>query len=200
MSVSGGRCERICKWAKVLTVLAVFFPATACTEGLLKKTASDDAGSKPVASKSVVSNPIARVAQAQGIQTCLPAIADVTTFIARGAPTGAHVFQNGERTDEKLFSVSLETDHPGATLYSSASFAPLGAGCSGTYDVVSYAEGNCAAVAGKQFPKLKPAGQIRDNITVYNLGPTARAFLMAAGSGCVTIRKVMFEGVQAKPE
>ena len=203
MSVLGSRCERICKWAKVLSVLAVIFPAMACTEGLLKKTASDD-GNEPVASTAVasaavVSNPVAKVAQAQGMQICLPAIADVTTLISRGVPTGAHVFMNEEQKGEQLFSISLETDYPAATVYSSASFAPLGAGCSGTYDVVSYIEGNCGALAGKQFPKLKPAGQIKDNITVYKLGPTARVFLMPAGSGCLMIRKAMFEGVQAKP-
>ena len=193
MSVLGSRCERICKWGRMLSVLAVIVPAAACTEGLLKKTASD-AGSEPV----VVSHPLAKVAQAQGMQTCLPAIADVTTLISMSAPTGAHIFMGDEKKDEQLFSVSLETDLPAATVYSSASFAPLGAGCSGTYDVVSYTEGKCGALAGQQFPKIKPAGKIRENITVYKLGPTARAFLMPAGSGCMMIRKAMFEGVQAK--
>ncbi len=106
------------------------------------------------------------------------------------------MFVDSEQKGEQLFSVSLEADHPGATVYSSASFAPVDAGCSGSYDIVRYVEASCEAVAGKYFPKDQSAGRIRDNITVYKLGPTARAFLLPAGSGCLTIRKVTFRGVQ----
>ena len=94
--------------------------------------------------------------------------------------------------DNSMVSFSLEVQGEGIPrAYGSATFSPNTAiGCSGVYESVQYWAESCNAVAAKHFKGAVSNGSLGGEIAIFNIGPSARVFLMrATGSSCVSIKK-----------
>lgn len=126
-----------------------------------------------------------------GAQDCRGRANQVVNYLAANSQSGAFIFlpQRADGT-QRLASASLEIRAARQSGYASATFAPVGAGrCDAVYDAVVYWSENCRDVAAKSFAQFKPAGVVKQNITILDGGPLARVFLMPAGAGCVSIKK-----------
>jgi hypothetical protein len=71
------------------------------------------------------------------------------------------------------------------------SFAPQQAnGCGASYQTVTYWPQNCETVGSQQFATLKPSQPLQRDVTVLNVSPMTKVFLMRAGNaGCIAIKK-----------
>jgi hypothetical protein len=136
-------------------------------------------------------NAITLAAAQRGALSCASRIEQVTNYLGAGTQGGALLMVTPQSPDRQLISLAMELPLPtGASAYGTASFAPGQAnGCGATFDSVSYWPSACAAVASQQFAQLKPSRALRKDITVLDGGPAMKVFLMAAGEGCVAIKK-----------
>jgi len=139
-------------------------------------------------------NAVTQAAVQLGAFACASRINQVSNFLGFNAQAGALIMMAPSQPDQRLIPLAMEVlpDDPAnaSSAYVSATFAPNQAnGCGAAYDAVIYWPINCDAVAAKQFPSLKRAGQLKTSITVLDGGPVTKVFLMPAGSGCVSIKK-----------
>lgn len=158
--------------------------------------ASTSAESVPVVSASSTAapvpstlGPVARGAAQSGVRRCLPRVDQVVSFLSAGSQTGAMIFAAPADADNRLASVGLEALGSNGLSYIDTGFAPNVTGCDAMYQTVTYWTDNCNEVARVAFPNFKSANHIRQFIAVLDGGPSAKVFLMPAGTGCVSIKK-----------
>ena len=128
----------------------------------------------------------------RGVLSCAARVEQVSRFLGFGPQAGAHLMPPPAPADQRLFAAQMElpAGAPGNS-FVDMSFAPQQAnGCGATYQAVSYWPQTCEALARQQFAGA-PAGQVlQRDVTVLNLGPMSKVFLMSAGqTGCVLIKK-----------
>lgn len=135
-------------------------------------------------------NAVAQAAQKSGVVNCLGRINQVSNFLVAGAQqSGASLSVSPQLPNERMASIAFEIKTPQVLSYASADFAPLAAGCGGTYESVTHWQNSCKDVASKGYAQLKFIGVIQSNILVLEGWPQLRVFLMPAGTGCVAIKK-----------
>jgi len=141
-------------------------------------------------------NQIATVMFASGVRNCATRIDQIGNFLTKGTRSSALVFLPEKEPDNSMVSFSLEVQGEGIPrAYGSATFSPNTAiGCSGMYESVQFWQESCNAVAAKHFKGAVSAGSLGGEIGIFNIGPTARVFLMrATGSSCVSIKKELIK-------
>jgi len=137
-------------------------------------------------------NQVATVMFASGVRNCATRIDQITNFLTKSTKSSALLFLPEREPDNSMVSVSIEVQGEGIPrAYGSATFSPNTAiGCSATYESVQYWPEACNAVAAKHFKGAVSAGSLGGEIAMFNIGPSARVFLMrATGSSCVSIKK-----------
>lgn len=137
-------------------------------------------------------NQIATVMFSTGVRNCATRIDQISNFLTKGTRSSALLFLPEKEPDNSMVSVSLEVQGEGIPrAYGSATFSPNTAiGCSGMYETVQYWPESCNAVAAKHFKGAVSTGSLGGEIGMFNIGPSARVFLMrATGSSCVSIKK-----------
>ncbi len=135
---------------------------------------------------------IATVMFSTGVRNCATRIDQISSFLTKGTRSSALLFLPEREPDNSMVSVSLEVQGEGIPrAYGSATFSPNTAiGCSGMYETVQYWPESCNAVAAKHFKGAVSTGSLGGEIGMFNIGPSARVFLMrATGSSCVSIKK-----------
>ncbi len=133
--------------------------------------------------------PVAQGAAQDGIRRCLPRIDQVVNFLSAGAQTGAMIFSPPVDADNRLTAVVLEALGSNGLSYVDTSYAPNSNACDAMYQTVTYWTDSCDKVAQVAFPSFKKAGPLRQHITVLDGGPSAKVFLMPAGTGCISVKK-----------
>lgn len=137
-------------------------------------------------------NQIATLMFATGVRNCATRIDQISNFLTKGTRSSALLFLPEREPDNSMVSFSLEVQGEGIPrAYGSATFSPNTAiGCSGMYESVQYWPEACNAVAAKHFKGAVATGSLGGEIGMFNIGPSARVFLMrATGSSCVSIKK-----------
>ena len=137
-------------------------------------------------------NQVATVMFATGVRNCAARIDQITNFLTKGTRSSALLFLPEREPDNSMVSVSLEVQGEGIPrAYGSATFSPNTAiGCSGVYETVQFWPESCNSVATKHFKGAVSSGSLGGEIGMFNIGPSARVFLMrATGSSCVSIKK-----------
>lgn len=126
-----------------------------------------------------------------GISKCANRVNQFTNFLTQqSSGFGAVTFMPPSNPNAQLFSSSLEINSATLpTAYASASFAPSEAGCGGMYETVIYWPNACNDVFKAQFTGMKQIGTLSKGIPILGGNGNARVFLMAAGTGCVSIKK-----------
>lgn len=137
------------------------------------------------------SNPLTKGMVDKGVLSCASRINSMTNFLGNNAQVGAFLFIPSKDPDQHLVSSSLEIiDKQKQLIYASSSFAPNQMnGCGAVYDAVMWSPKSCKEVAKSQFPNKEIADVLKKNISMLDLGPGIRVFLMPAGQGCVSIKK-----------
>lgn len=133
--------------------------------------------------------PVAKGAAQSGIRRCLPRIDQVVSFVTAGTQSGAMVFAAPIDADNRQSSVALEVLGNNGLTYIDTGYAPTVAACDAMYQSVTYWTNPCDEVARVAFPSFKKTGSLRQYIAVLDGGPSAKVFLMPAGTGCVSIKK-----------
>jgi hypothetical protein len=130
------------------------------------------------------------------VVACAARLEQVTNFLGFGPEAGAFLMTPGAgaagSADQRLLPLVMEVPIGPASAFITASFAPNQAnGCGATYDAVVYWPQNCESVAQGQFGTLRRVGLLKRDVLVLDGGPATKVFLMAAGPGCVSIKKEM---------
>jgi hypothetical protein len=137
-------------------------------------------------------NQIATAMFSAGVRNCANRIDQISNFLTKGTRSSALLSVPEKEPDNSMASVSLEVQGEGIPrAYGSASFSPNTAiGCAAMYETVQYWPESCNAVAAKHFKGAVSTGSLGGEIGMFNIGPSARVFLMrATGSSCVSIKK-----------
>lgn len=137
-------------------------------------------------------NAMTRAVVQRGILSCAARVEQVSRFLGFGPQAGAHLMPPPAPADQRLFAVQMELP-AGATgnSFVDMSFAPQQAnGCGATYQTVTYWPQSCESVGNQQFATLKPSQPLQRDVTVLNISPMTKVFLMRAGNaGCIAIKK-----------
>ena len=137
-------------------------------------------------------NAITRAAVQRGILQCASRVEQVSKFLGFGSKAGALLLAPGNQIDQRMFSVQMELP-AGASVNSfvDMSFAPNQAnGCGASYQAITFWNQNCDAVAKNQFGDIKKSPAMKQDVTVLEISPASRVFLMKVGpSACLSIKK-----------
>lgn len=157
----------------------------------------DVAGNPPSANATMAvtdagPNAMTRAVVQRGVLSCAARVEQVTRFLGFGAQAGAHFMPPPQPADQRLFSLQMELPAGAAgNSFVDMSFAPQQAnGCGATYQAVSFWPQPCEVVGRQQFPNMAPGQLLQRDVTVINLGPQTKVFLMSAGTAaCISIKK-----------
>ena len=135
-------------------------------------------------------NPIAALAGQLRATRCANMARSVGEQVVGANPSAGVVLSPASGADESLFSASVETRDGVGMHFVSAYLAPNArGGCDAGYDDIRYWAKACDKLA---IEELKDAGTIRPlgpDVSTLVAGPLQHIYLMAAGPGCVSIRK-----------
>lgn len=148
------------------------------------------AGNQP--GVEVAPNAMTRAVVQRGVLTCAARVEQVTRFLGFGTQAAAHFMPPPAPADQRLFSLQMELPAgANGNSFVDMSFAPQQAnGCGATYQAVSFWPLACEAVGRQQFANVGPGQVLQRDVTVFNLGPQTKVFLMSAGpAGCIAIKK-----------
>jgi hypothetical protein len=137
-------------------------------------------------------NALTRALVQRGVLSCAARVEQVSQFLGFGPQAGAHLMPPVAPTDQRLFSVQMELPAGAAgNSFVDMSFAPQQAnGCGATYQTVTYWPQSCETVGNEQFAGLKPSQALQRDVTVLNVSPATKVFLMRAGTaGCISMKK-----------
>lgn len=137
-------------------------------------------------------NALTRAVVQRGVLSCAARVEQVSRFLGFGPQAGAHLMPPSAPADQRLFSVQMELPAGAAgNSFVDMSFAPgQSNGCGATYQTVTYWPQSCEAVGSQQFATLKPSQPLQRDVTVLNISPMTKVFLMRAGNaGCIAIKK-----------
>jgi hypothetical protein len=138
---------------------------------------------------------IGQAAAQRGIRTCLPKIDRLATGLAASYDIGVFFFNQLDRPDEGLVSISMElTPSPSnGPVYLSGTFVPVaGSECQVMVETTIHWASNCAAV-GIAYPGYQLVGQLLRDVRILASQGSERLFLMPAGpAGCISIEKTVY--------
>lgn len=159
--------------------------------GLASAQQSPDAKSnEPPAQKSPAPNALTQAAVQQGILNCAFRINQLTQLLGFNDQSGALLLTPPNAPDQRVVPLAMEIPLGADSAYVSMQFAPNQAnGCGASYDAVVYWPKACDEVARQQFAGMRNLGVLKKNITALDGGLATKVFLMAAGSGCLSIKK-----------
>lgn len=126
-----------------------------------------------------------------GGKRCAPRIQQVVDFLTAGSKSGATAFIPAvpRDPDNSMLSVSMEVANGDTLAYASASFHPRQEQeCGGVYETVTYWQNACSQLVATQYPNLKKNAMLAQ-VTLLEVDPGTRIFLMPAGQGCIAIKK-----------
>ena len=132
---------------------------------------------------------VAQAAAQSGVRQCLPRMDQVVNFLSATSQTGAMVFAAPSEPDQRTASIGLEVLGNNGLSYIDTTYNPSSNGCDASYAQVTYWENSCSELASSGFPGFARVSQMRQHIGVLDGGPSAKVFLMPAGTGCVSIKK-----------
>jgi hypothetical protein len=137
---------------------------------------------------------IAQAAAQRGIRTCLQSIDALAKDLARRYSIGVYFFNQLDRPDAGLVSISMELT-PGPSdgpVYVSASFVPMaGAGCQVMLESTIAWQAKCAQV-GVAYPGYRPSGTLLRDIGISAATGSERLFLIETPTGCISIEKSVY--------
>jgi hypothetical protein len=111
-------------------------------------------------------------------------------FLQQKNEVGALMFVAPQEANDRLFSMSLEIIENNESAYVSSTYMPARKdGCSASYDIVKYWPGSCQEVATQIYSQFGTPAILKKQVTMLGTEPYVRVFLMAAGAGCVSIKK-----------
>ena len=177
----------------ILSLSVLALPAAAATSKTKPQEAAPVTaqGTQPANPAPSYSNigVVTQAAANSGVRQCLPRIDQVVNFLSAGATTGAMVFIPPTDPDHRPASIGLEVMGSNGLSYIDTTYAPSANGCDAMYAQVTYWENTCAELAKSGFPGFNRANPMHQHIGVLDGGPSAKVFLMPAGTGCVSIKK-----------
>ena len=180
------------------TLLALMLPCL-CSGAAQAQTARQSTTPRtavvPVAAASAPGgyNAVTTSLQKAGVKRCAAAIQRVTEFLANKSRTGTAVFPLGSNPDDSLITLSSEIMAGNVVFYAGATFAPNGNGCSAVYEAVTHWQNTCDDVVAAQYANLKPVGVLQQQIRVLSNQPNTQVMVVAAGTGCVVIKKELVQ-------
>ena len=169
---------------------AQFVPTAASSTSSLP---TEDASALPVVEQNRWSNPVTKALAQTGVQRCLEQVDRVTRFLANGQKPNVYLYAPNPPADQSTIFLSqeLRSQH-NSSVYASATFNPNEAGrCEGSYETVSYHPSSCTDIANSQLGALTSRRTV-GNMQMFDVSATTTTFLMAAGTGCLTVKKERF--------
>ena len=161
-------------------------------QGLAFAQTLEASAAAPAANAESGPNALTRAMVQRGTLSCAARVEQVSRFLGFGAQAGAHLMPPPAPADQRIFALQMELPAGAAgNSFVDMSFAPQQAnGCGATYQTVTYWSQNCDSVGSQQFATLKPSQPLQRDVTVLNVGPMTKVFLMRAGAaGCISIKK-----------
>ncbi len=142
---------------------------------------------------AIGSGVIVQAAKKAGIAKCAARIDQHEKFfVQQNNPVSALMFVAPKDPNNRLFSLSLELVEQNESAYVSATYAPALAGkddCSASYDLVKYWPNSCQEVATRVYSQFGYPVTLNQQVSVLGKEANVKVFLMAAGEGCVSIKK-----------
>lgn len=179
-------------WVAAGVCVAAFTSAYGQSPAPARPAASPAPAPTPAAPASP--NPIRQAAEQRGFAACGPRVEQVANFLGFGPAAGAYLMtlgsSAGKPAEQRLLPLVMEIPLGPTSAITSTSFAqtPSG-GCSATYDAIVYWPQPCDGVAQAQFGSLRRLGLLKRDVLVLDGGPATKVFLMAAGAGCISVKK-----------
>lgn len=138
---------------------------------------------------------IAQAAAQRGIKTCLPAIDTLSKNLATTFDIGIFLFNQVEKPDTGLVSISMELSPApsgSGSAYVSASFVPVGGACQVMVESTMSWTNRCVTV-GVGYQNYQVVGTLLREIGMLSDGGTQRLFLLpGAHNSCVSIEKSVY--------
>lgn len=185
------RCSASIYWCLVAFLLSVASFGTLRAQQL-KVEGAAGASSQAAAAQESGPNAITRAVVQRGMLSCAARVEQVTRFLGFGSQSGAHLMPPPAPVDQRIFSLQMEMPTGAAgNSFVDMSFAPQQAnGCGATYQSVTYWAQSCELVGSQQFANFKPSPALQRDVTVLDIGPQTKVFLMKTGlTGCISIKK-----------
>ncbi len=158
----------------------------------LEGAASAPAPAQAAAPAENAPNALTRAVVQRGVLSCAARVEQVSRFLGFGPQAGAYLMPPAAPADQRLFAMQMEVPAGAAgNSFVDMSFAPQQAnGCGATYQTVTFWPQSCEAVGSQQFANFKASPALVRDVTVLDLAPLTKVFLMKAGaSGCISIKK-----------
>lgn len=154
---------------------------------------TEDASAPSAVEPSSWSNPVTKALAQTGVHRCLSQVDRVTRFLANGQKPNVYLYAPNPPADQSTIFLSQELrSQNNSSVYASATFNPNGTGnCEGSYETVSYHPSSCNDLANSQLRALTSRRTV-GNIQMFDVSATTSTFLMAAGTGCLTVKKERF--------
>lgn len=129
-------------------------------------------------------------AKEAGIKKCLPAVQKVSEFLHEGKHHGAHSSWATQSPDKQMFVSTIERTYSDGAQIMSMFVAPVPTGeCATAYERIMYWDKSCLALAKDTFSDFEYKGELNKFVTILSKKSGGSAYLMPAGSGCVSVRR-----------
>lgn len=167
-----------------------FFVVIALSGLVMAQQLPDARGTEPSVQKFQAPNELTLVAVRQGILNCAFRINQLTQLLGFNDQSGALLIAPPNAPDQRVVPLAMEIPAGGRSAYVSVQFAPNQAnGCGASYDAVVYWPMACDEVINQHFAGMRNLGALKKDILALDGGLATKVFLMAAGSGCLSIKK-----------
>jgi hypothetical protein len=135
-------------------------------------------------------NPVAMLAGQLNASKCFNMARQIGEQVVGPNSSAGVVMAAASGADQSLFSTSIETrDGVGMHFVSAFLTANARGGCDGGYDDVRYWPKSCDQLVIDEMRGLGTLRPLGPDIGTLVAGPNQHVYLMAAGQGCVSIRK-----------
>jgi hypothetical protein len=155
-----------------------------------RSPAANAANAAATASAAGPVNPVAVLAGQLNASRCFNMARQVGEQVVGPNQSAGVVMAASSGADQSLFSTSIETRDGVGTHFVSAFLTPNArGGCDGGYDDVRYWTKTCDQLLMEEMRGLGAMRPLGPDIGTIVAGPNQHVYLMAAGPGCVSIRK-----------
>lgn len=137
---------------------------------------------------------ISQVALERGVVTCLKSIEMLTVALGADYKLGAYFFNQMDRPDDGLVSISMELSpsRSGSPIYLSASFVSVAGACQAMVETTIYWDSSCETV-GLAYPGYKAESKLLTEIDILASTGTERLFLVPTlRKSCISIEKAVY--------
>lgn len=125
-----------------------------------------------------------------GITTCAPMIEKAAKFLFENGDGDFKLQPLGPDMNRWPIVMTMESNHagPGSTRLTIVTIAPAGS-CSGSYEqIITWAE-KCDVLKSTVFAAYGDPKMLYRNVKQWELNPGNQLYLMAVGTGCVSVKK-----------